>query len=228
MKETVFVVTIDGPSGSGKGTLCSLLAKKLGWRLLDSGSLYRLTAFSAMNRCIPLDNEQALSEVGAILDIDFVVPDDSGPLQIYLEGEQVEQAIRQEKVGLNASKVAQFQEVRNSLLVRQRAFAKAPGLIADGRDMGTIVFPDAQVKIFLTASAEERASRRYLQLKEQGVEVSFNQVLADVKERDYRDTNRKVAPLKPAEDAIVIDNTSLSIQKVFDKIIDILSIKRII
>jgi len=228
VKDKIAVLTVDGPSGSGKGTVCSLIANKLGWHLLDSGSLYRLTALAAMNQQVALDDEDALSKLGANLNIEFVVPKDKDSLQIYLDGEQVEHIIRQEEVGLNASKVAQFQKVRDNLLIRQRAFARKPGLVADGRDMGTIVFPDAQLKIFLTANAEERALRRYRQLKEQGVESVFEEVLAAVKARDKRDVNRTVAPLKSAKDAMVIDSTSLSIQKVFEKIIDILSIRRMI
>ena len=221
-------MTIDGPVGSGKGTISRLLAHKLGWHLLDSGSLYRLTALTAIQKNVALDNEKELANIAASLNVEFIVPYENGPLRILLDGQRVEQVIRQEKVGLDASVVAGIASVRKQLLDRQRAFAAAPGLVADGRDMGTVVFPDAAAKIFLTADAKERARRRYQQLQKQNNDVSIERVLLDIKARDKRDTERVMAPLCPSKDAIVIDSTSLSIQEVLDNIIAILSGERII
>lgn len=208
------VVTIDGPGGSGKGTVCALLARELGWHLLDSGALYRLTALAAHQRTIDLDDEQAVAVVAEHLDVQFLACDAGEPTKILLDGNDVTTAIRQEEIGIAASKVATQPAVRSALLARQQAFAELPGLIADGRDMGTVVFPNAPVKIFLTASAEERAQRRFLQLQEQGVNVSLDRLLEDIVRRDEQDTNRAVAPMKPANDAIILDSTKLSIQEV--------------
>ena len=206
------VITIDGPSGSGKGTIAGLLAAKLGWKLLDSGALYRLLAFAAGNHGIDLTNEEALKTLAAHLDVQFV------DKRIILEGEEVTDAIRNEQVGAGASMVASLPAVREALLQRQRAFREAPGLVADGRDMGTVVFPDAPLKVFLTASAEERARRRYLQLKGKGEDVSLSSLLDEIRARDERDTQRTVAPLKPAVDAIQLDSTELSIEQVLQRI----------
>ena len=221
--EAVHIVTIDGPCGSGKGTIASLLVNRLGWHLLDSGSLYRLIAFEAIRKELALDNEKVLAALASSLRIEFMLDENTGLLKIVLNGQRVEQIIRQENIGLAASKVAQLPAVRSSILVRQRAFARAPGLVADGRDMGTIVFPEAGLKIFLTAGVEERAKRRYLQLRKQKVNVSIERILEDVKERDLCDARRKLAPLVPAKDAIVLDSTGLGIEQVRDKILDILS-----
>ncbi len=210
------IVTIDGPSGSGKGTIAALLAKTLGWQLLDSGALYRLTALSASNHGIDLDNESAVALVAAQLDVQFQPGSDS--LVIILEGESVGVHLRTEEVGAMASKVAVMPKVRAALLQRQRDFATLPGLICDGRDMGTVVFPNASAKFFLTASAEERARRRMEQLQAKGIDGSFDRLLADIKARDERDTNRSVAPLKPADEAIVIDSSQIGIQEVFDSV----------
>ena len=208
------VITLDGPSGSGKGTIAGLLAAKLGWKLLDSGALYRLLAFAAGNHGIDLTNEEALKTLAAHLDVQFV------DKRIILEGEEVTDAIRNEQVGAGASMVASLPAVREALLQRQRAFREAPGLVADGRDMGTVVFPDAPLKIFLTASAEERARRRYRQLKGKGEDVSLPSLLDEIRARDERDMQRAVAPLKPALDAIQLDSTEMSIDQVLERILD--------
>ena len=210
---TAQVIAIDGPSGSGKGTLAGLLAARLGWRLLDSGALYRLLAYAAGKHGIALDNEAALAMLAANLDVQFVTGG------IILEGESVTERIRNEQVGAGASQVAALPAVRDALLQRQRAFREAPGLVADGRDMGTVVFPDAPLKIFLTASAEERARRRYLQLKAKGEDVSLPSLLEEIQARDDRDMNRAVAPLKPAVDAIQLDSTEMSIEEVLERIL---------
>lgn len=217
------VVTIDGPGGSGKGTIAGLLARELGWHLLDSGALYRLTALAAMNHGVALDDEASLEVLAAHLDVQFLAGDSEGAeASIILEGEHVESAIRNEEVGINASRIAALPAVRDALMSRQQAFAEAPGLVADGRDMGTVVFPNAPVKIYLTAGAEERAKRRYLQLQQQGVDVSLDRLLADIRARDERDMNRAVAPLKPADDAIVLDSTKLTIQEVLGQVMDVM------
>lgn len=213
------VIAIDGPSGSGKGTIASLLAKQLGWSLLDSGALYRLLAFAARNHGVDLTNEEALKLLAAHLDVQFVAAANGQPQRIILEGEEVTDAIRNEQIGAGASQVAALGAVRDALLQRQRAFLEMPGLVADGRDMGTVVFPDAPLKIFLTASAEERARRRYLQLKAKGDDVNLASLLDEIRLRDERDTQRTVAPLKPAADAIQLDSTELSIEQVLERIL---------
>ncbi|MBR9869671.1 MAG: (d)CMP kinase [Gammaproteobacteria bacterium] len=211
------VITVDGPGGAGKGTITQMLARKLGWHLLDSGALYRLTALAAMRQGVSLEDETGLVTVAATLDVEFEPGEVGQPVRVLLAGEEVTSEIRTEACGNNASKVAVMQPVRDALLQRQRDFQKAPGVVADGRDMGTVVFPDAPVKIFLTASAEERARRRYNQLKEAGVDVSIDAVLDEIRVRDDRDMNRSAAPLKPADDAQVIDSTGLSIEEVLDR-----------
>ncbi|WP_312225007.1 (d)CMP kinase [Stutzerimonas nitrititolerans] len=213
------VVTIDGPSGSGKGTVAALLAAKLGWKFLDSGALYRLLAFAARNHGVDLTNEEALKVLAAHLDVQFDTAESGQGMCIVLEGEDVTEAIRNEVVGAGASQVAALPAVREALLQRQKAFREAPGLVADGRDMGTVVFPDATLKIFLTASAEERARRRYLQLKAKGDDVNLASLLDEIRARDERDTQRTVAPLKPADDAIQLDSTALSIEQVLGQIL---------
>jgi len=213
------VVTIDGPSGSGKGTVAALLAAKLGWKFLDSGALYRLLAFAARNHGVDLTNEEALKLLAAHLDVQFDTAGSGQGMRIVLEGEDVTEAIRNEVVGAGASQVAALPAVREALLQRQKAFREAPGLVADGRDMGTVVFPDATLKIFLTASAEERARRRYLQLKAKGDDVNLASLLDEIRARDERDTQRAVAPLKPADDAIQLDSTALSIEQVLGQIL---------
>ncbi|HDV7266361.1 TPA: (d)CMP kinase [Mannheimia haemolytica] len=209
------VITVDGPSGAGKGTLCHALAEKLGLDFLDSGALYRITALSAIKKEVPLDDEEKLAEVGRNLDIQFLP--ENGEIQVILEGENVGDLIRTAEAGQNASKVAAFPLVREALLERQRAFSSEKGLIADGRDMGTVVFPDAQIKLFLDASAEERTKRRVKQLQEKGFNANFDEILAEIKERDFRDRNRSVAPLVPAKDALLLDSTHLSIEDVINQ-----------
>ena len=215
------IITIDGPSGAGKGTVCARLANDLGWELLDSGALYRITALAASRKNIALDNEAEVAKVTANLDVQFK-PTDEGVL-VILEGEDVSRSIRTEEVGGMASQVAALPQVRAALLQRQRDFAQASGLIADGRDMGTVVFPDAKVKIFLTASAEERGQRRFKQLQEKGIQADLPAIIEDIRERDERDSNRAVAPLKPADDALIIDSTHLSVEEVCQLVLEQLS-----
>lgn len=214
------VITIDGPSGSGKGTICKLLAAKLGWNLLDSGALYRLTALSAKHHGVEMDNQDELQVLAAHLDVQFIVQEGEEELQVVLEGESVTQELRLEETGAMASIVAAIPSVRAALLDRQREFSDSPGLIADGRDMGTVVFPEAQLKVFLDASVDERANRRYKQLINKGLDASLEEILVDLKKRDERDTLRSIAPLKPAEQAIVLDSTDLSIDQVLQIILE--------
>lgn len=208
MTAAVPVVAIDGPSGSGKGTIGKLLARKLGWNYLDSGALYRLTALAALRRRVDFNDARALADVAANLDVRFAGE------RVFLDGEDVADEIRTERTGDAASRVAAVPEVRAALLQRQRDFAVPPGLVADGRDMGTVVFPDAILKVVLTASAEARAMRRHKQLKEKGIDVSLPDLSWDIAQRDARDANRTVAPFKPAPDARVIDSTSLTPEEV--------------
>ena len=214
------VITVDGPSGSGKGTICKLLAAKLGWNLLDSGALYRLTALAAKHHGVAVDDEDALQVLAAHLDVQFVVQEGEDELQVILEGESVTKELRLEETGTLASIIAAIPGVRRALLDRQREFSHSDGLIADGRDMGTVVFPGAQLKVYLDASVEERASRRYKQLINKGLDASLEVILADLKQRDERDMQRAVAPLKPAEDALVLDSTSLTIDQVLEAVLE--------
>lgn len=212
------VITVDGASGTGKGTISQLIAKRLGWKLLDSGALYRVLALAAQKHSVALENEQALDVLAEHLDVQFIAQENNFPL-VILEGENVTETIRTEKMGNAASIVAALPGVRTALLSRQRAFREEPGLVADGRDMGTVVFPDAELKIFLEASPEERALRRYKQLKERGVNVNLSDLIQTLHERDRRDQERVVAPLKPAQDAHLIDTNRLTIEEVVQKII---------
>ena len=221
MSADIPVLTIDGPSGSGKGTICALVARELGWHLLDSGALYRLVALGATRHDIDLANEAALAEYAASLDVCFESQPDGSAPRILLEGEVVGDAIRTEACGNGASKVAALGAVREALLQRQRDFLQKPGLVADGRDMGTVVFPLAGVKIFLTASVDERAQRRYKQLKDKGISANLPDLLTEIAERDARDAQRTVSPLKPAADAVVLDTTSSTIEEVCDRVMQL-------
>lgn len=218
VEQTVPVITIDGPSGSGKGTISQLLAQDLHWHFLDSGALYRLVALVATRRGISADQESALAQLAATLEVVFK-PSAALEAVVLLEGEDASRAIRDEAIGVMASQVAAQPAVREALLARQRGFAELPGLVADGRDMGTVVFPGAGLKVFLTATAEERAARRYKQLKEKGEDVSLARLLTDIKARDERDSQRSVSPLKPAADALVLDSTQLTIEQVQQRIL---------
>lgn len=210
------IITVDGPSGAGKGTLCYALAEKLGFSLLDSGAIYRVTGLAAMKTGVDFSDEVALADLARSLDIQFIPQ--QGEVQILLSGENISQQIRTQQVADAASKVAVYPKVRQALLALQQNFANQDkGLIADGRDMGTVVFPNAPVKLFLDASAEERAKRRLKQLQNKGINGNFAQILAEIKERDDRDRNREVAPLKPASDALLLDSTELSIEDVINQ-----------
>nr|VFK51108.1 MAG: cytidylate kinase [Candidatus Kentron sp. TUN]VFK52530.1 MAG: cytidylate kinase [Candidatus Kentron sp. TUN]VFK52850.1 MAG: cytidylate kinase [Candidatus Kentron sp. TUN] len=213
------VITIDGPSGVGKGVISRLLADRLGWRLLDSGALYRLLALDAALHGVALDDESALSSLGRKLDCEFLR--DGNGEHILLHGHEVTMEIRSETCGGNASQLASLLGVREVLLMRQREFRSSPGLVADGRDMGTNVFPDADVKIFLTASSDERARRRHKQLKEQGTDVNLASLLTEISERDRRDRQRSVSPLRPAIDAVLIDTTDLDIDTVLSRVMSV-------
>lgn len=209
------IITIDGPSGVGKGTLCNALADKFGYERLDSGAIYRVLGVAAVKEGITLDDELKLTELASRLDVRFTTVDNA--VVTILNNEDVSREIRTETAGGNASKVAAFENVRAALLQRQRDFATPAGLIADGRDMGTVVFPNAEAKIFLDASAKERANRRFKQLQDAGIEADYKKVLAEIEERDFRDRNRAVAPLKPADDAFLLDSSALSISEVVEK-----------
>jgi cytidylate kinase len=210
------VITVDGPGGSGKGTIAMRLAEQLGWHFLDSGALYRLVAVAAMDRNVSVDDEEALGKVARSLDVNFGISEEG--MVVLLDGNYITGRLRSESVSIFASRIAAFPLVRSALVLRQRAFRKLPGLVADGRDMGTVIFPDAKLKIFLTASAEARAERRYKQLKEKGESVNLTRLFQDIKLRDERDSTRAVSPLRPAEDAHVIDSTELSINEVLQEI----------
>ena len=212
------VLTIDGPVSSGKGTVARLVAARLGWHLLDSGALYRVLGYHARNQGVALDDEAALVTMAQSLPVRFV--EQQGDTAVILDGEDVSNIIRQESVGELASQVAVLQPVRDALLARQRAFAEAPGLVADGRDMGTVVFTSAPLKIYLTASAEERARRRFEQLKEKGFDATLATLVEDIRTRDDRDMNREVAPLRPADDAVVIESTTLTVDEVVNRILE--------
>jgi len=212
------VVTIDGPSGSGKGTISRLVAVRAGWNLLDSGALYRLVALAGIRAGLNPDDAEGHARLAGSMQVRFDVDQDGSEL-VVLAGTEVTGQIRSEVAGQGASRVAAWPVVRTALLGRQRAFAAPPGLVADGRDMGTVVFPTADLKIFLTASPEERALRRYKQLKDKGSDVSLPALSREITERDLRDSTRTVAPLKPAPDAEVIDSTGLSIEQVVDRVL---------
>ena len=212
------VIAIDGPSGSGKGTVCRIIAGRLGWHLLDSGALYRLTALAGATRGLNPADEPGHAALAAQLDVAFGV-NGAGEERVLLDGHDVTRDLRAETTGNMASVVAAMPSVRSALLGRQRAFAVPPGLVADGRDMGTVVFPSAGLKIFLTASAGERARRRYNQLKEKGLTANLAGLSQEILERDRRDSARSVAPLKPATDAVVIDSTGIPVDDVVNRIL---------
>ncbi|KTC66209.1 cytidylate kinase [Legionella adelaidensis] len=214
------IITIDGPSGTGKGTLCQLLAEHLGWHFLDSGALYRVLAYAAKKDTIDFNNIPALEKRARNMNLHFEVDSKKGS-SIFLDNNDITEVIRSEECGQNASKIAAIPEVRAALLERQRQFAQSPGLVTDGRDMGTVVFPRADLKLFLYATTEERANRRYLQLKEKGNDVSLAQVVEELEKRDARDTARTCSPLKPAEDAVLIDTTRLTVVQVFSNVLQL-------
>ena len=217
------IITIDGPSGAGKGTISRMLAKKLHFHYLDSGALYRLLGLAAVRHSVDLANDQDLSTLAGHMDIDFEASGDE--LKILLEGEDVSLELRSENTGALASQVASFPNVRTALLKRQQLFAKEPGLVADGRDMGTVVFPEAPLKIYLTASAEERAQRRYKELLAKGENVSLRALEEQVRYRDERDMSRDASPLIPAADAVQLDSSELSIQEVMDTVLNLVYLK---
>ncbi|HHX4254622.1 TPA: (d)CMP kinase [Legionella anisa] len=220
--DTVPVVTLDGPSGTGKGTLCQLLAKHLKWNMLDSGAIYRVLAYAARKNKIDFKEVHELTALARSLNLHFASSDDYGA-KVILDDVDISAEIRSEQCGQDASQIAAIQEVRQALLERQRNFAQPPGLVTDGRDMGTVVFPKAILKVFLYAGEEERANRRYLQLKEKGINVSLAQVVEELAKRDVRDTARTHAPLKPADDAVQIDTTRLSIVQVFNIVLKLIN-----
>lgn len=222
MAKTPPVIAIDGPSGSGKGAITQRIAEILGFHILDSGAIYRLIGLAGRKHDVDLEDEAALIELARQLDIAFKATGDAeDPLSIWLEGEDVTRKIRTDEAGVDASKIAPLSGVREAIKQLQRSFRRDPGLVADGRDMGTVVFTDADVKIFLTASAEARAQRRYKQLIDKDISVSLHALFTSIRKRDERDTTRAVAPLIPASDAVIIDSTSLDIDEVFNQVLTI-------
>lgn len=217
------VIAVDGPGGAGKGELTRRLAQAFDFDLLDSGAIYRVLAYAVRKAGLALFDEDSVVQEAKLLNLSFECLDDG--VHVLLGGEDVSSEIRTEEAGANASKVAAYPSVRTALLQRQREFLKEPGLVADGRDMGTVVFPKAQVKIFLDASADVRAKRRVLQLKQKGKQADFDTIKKEIEERDNRDRNRPVAPLKPADDALILDSSDLSIEEVFQAAVDFITKK---
>ena len=217
MANSAPVLAIDGPSGSGKGTVSQRLAAELGWAFLDSGAVYRALALLAREQGISLEEVDRLVEIAKKMEISFV-PEENGICSALVNGAEVSEGLRTEEVASLASQIAAEPEIRLALLEKQRQFQQAPGLVADGRDMGTVVFPTAMLKIYLTASAEVRAERRYKQLKEKGFDVNLPRLLGEIRERDERDAGRKASPLKPADDAVIVDTSDMTIDEVVDHI----------
>jgi len=221
MDASIPVLTIDGPSGSGKGTISRIVAARLGWHYLDSGALYRVVGYAAGRDRADVADSAAMADLAARTGIEFVVAGDDEP-RVLVDGVDATDAIRTETAGAAASVIAAMPPVRQALLVRQRDFRQPPGLVADGRDMGTVVFPDAPCKVFLTASAGQRAQRRHKQLNEKGLSVSMTDLLRDILARDARDAERAVAPLKPASDAVLIDTTDVPVDRVVERVLALL------
>jgi CMP/dCMP kinase len=217
------IITVDGPSGSGKGTVSQLLADKLGWNMLDSGALYRVLGLATERHGLSFSDEDKITELARNLDIQFSINKESGEVEPIFESENISSLIRTDGAGQSASKVAAIATVREALLARQKDFYQLPGLVADGRDMGTVVFPQAPVKVFLTASAQCRAERRFNQLKSKGVDANMRALLDSIEARDERDSNRSVAPLVPASDALIIDSSEMSIDEVLAQVIEFAS-----
>jgi cytidylate kinase len=221
---TVPILTIDGPSGSGKGTIARAVAERLGWHLLDSGALYRAVGHVATRAGLNLNDEAALTRCAETMEIAFRDPRDGGETRVLVNGADATDDLRTETAGAAASAIAAIPAVRKALVARQLAFRQSPGLVADGRDMGTVIFPDAGHKVFLTASAEERAQRRYKQLKEKGLDVTLSSLLHEIEARDARDATRAVSPLKPAADAVLVDTTGIPISQVVSKVLSLLAV----
>lgn len=213
------VLTIDGPSGAGKGTVSRAVAKKLGWHYLDSGSIYRSLAIAALKQQVNVENEAAIVSMAKAMELEFDCGDE---LVVRLDGEDITAQLGLESTGNNAAIVAAYPEVRRVLLQKQKDFKRAPGLVADGRDMGTVVFPEAENKVFLTASTDERAKRRYKQLKEKGIDANLIQITTEIEERDRRDTERKTAPLAMASDALYIDSSDMALDAVIDEVLNLI------
>lgn len=216
------VLTIDGPSGSGKGTIARIVAERLGWHLLDSGALYRAVGYAASMAGLDLSDMEAMTRCAETTKITFRDPKDGRETRVYVNSHDSTDDLRTETVGAVASAIAAIPSVRTALVDKQLSFRRLPGLVADGRDMGTVIFPDAGVKVFLTASAEERAKRRYKQLKDKGLAVTLASLLREIEARDARDAARPIAPLKPAPDAVLIDSTGVPVDAVVDKVLSLI------
>ncbi len=218
------VLTIDGPSGVGKGTVANIVAAKLKWHILDSGAIYRAFALAAFKRNIQIENTHQLLELASNLDLKFAQNSANNALGVYLDNQEVSSELRTEKTAELASKFAMIGQLRESLLIRQQDFRQLPGLVADGRDMGTVVFKDAPYKVFLTANAEERAKRRLKQLQQRGIAGNISHTLEDVKKRDERDVSRKHSPLKPSKEALIIDTSDLTVSEVVTKVMALVKV----